>query len=114
MRGRMQLLLAGAAVLLTASAGHARPAAAEVQRLQPAAVDAEIKKIVFEHLGVDLKRVTPNARFVEDLGADDLDIVEMVMAFEEAFDITYPDDDAEKMRTVGDAMRFIKAALAKR
>ena len=66
-----------------------------------------VKKIVVEHLGVDEAKVTDNASFIDDLGADSLDTVELVMAFEEAFDIEIPDEDAEKIRTVQDAVDYI-------
>ena len=68
-----------------------------------------VKKIVVEHLGVDEEEVTPDASFVDDLGADSLDTVELVMAFEEEFGIEIPDDAAEKIQTVGDAIGFIKS-----
>ena len=68
-----------------------------------AAVDEKVKQIIVEQLGVDEGEVTPSASFVDDLGADSLDTVELVMAFEEAFDIEIPDEDAEKIRTVQDA-----------
>jgi acyl carrier protein len=72
-----------------------------------AAVDDKVKQIIVEQLGVDEGEVTPNASFVDDLGADSLDTVELVMAFEEAFDIEIPDEDAEKIRTVQDAVDYI-------
>ena len=68
-----------------------------------------VKKIVVEHLNVDADKVTDNASFIEDLGADSLDTVELVMAFEEEFGIEIPDDAAEKIQTVGDAIGFIKS-----
>ena len=68
----------------------------------------KVKKIVVEHLGVDEAKVTPEASFIDDLGADSLDTVELVMAFEEAFGVEIPDDAAEKIQTVGDAIGFIK------
>lgn len=67
----------------------------------------KVKQIIGEQLGVDEAEVTPNASFVDDLGADSLDTVELVMAFEEAFDIEIPDEDAEKIRTVQDAVDYI-------
>ena len=67
-----------------------------------------VKKIVIEHLGVEAEKVTEDASFIDDLGADSLDIVELVMAFEEEFGIEIPDDAAEKIQTVGDAIGFIK------
>ena len=72
-----------------------------------ASVDDKVKGIIVEQLGVDEAEVTPNASFVDDLGADSLDTVELVMAFEEAFDIEIPDEDAEKIRTVKDAVEYI-------
>ena len=66
-----------------------------------------VKKIVVEHLGVDESKVTENASFIDDLGADSLDIVELVMAFEEEFGVEIPDDAAEKITTVKDAITFI-------
>jgi acyl carrier protein len=72
-----------------------------------AAVEEKVKQIIVEQLGVDEGEVTPNASFVDDLGADSLDTVELVMAFEEAFDIEIPDEDAEKIRTVQDANAYI-------
>jgi len=67
-----------------------------------------VKKIVVEHLGVEADTVTPTASFIDDLGADSLDTVELVMAFEEEFSIEIPDDAAEKIGTVGDAIKFIE------
>ena len=66
-----------------------------------------VKKIVVEHLDVEADKVTENASFIDDLGADSLDNVELVMAFEEEFDIEIPDDAAEHTQTVGDAVKFI-------
>jgi acyl carrier protein len=74
-----------------------------------ASVDERVKQIIVEQLGVDEAEVTPNASFVDDLGADSLDTVELVMAFEEAFEIEIPDEDAEKIRTVKDAIDYINA-----
>ena len=68
-----------------------------------------VKKIVVEHLGADESKVTDNASFIDDLGADSLDTVELVMAFEEEFGCEIPDDDAEKILTVKDAISFIEA-----
>ena len=72
-----------------------------------ATVEERVKQIIVEQLGVDEAEVTPNASFVDDLGADSLDTVELVMAFEEAFDIEIPDEQAEKIRTVKDAIDYI-------
>ncbi|MGA7459994.1 MAG: acyl carrier protein [Candidatus Korobacteraceae bacterium] len=71
------------------------------------ASEERVKQIIVEQLGVDEAEVTPNASFVDDLGADSLDTVELVMAFEEAFEIEIPDEDAEKIRTVQDAITYI-------
>ncbi len=68
---------------------------------------AKIKKIVAEHLGVDEAKITDTSSFVDDLGADSLDQVELVMAFEEAFNIEIPDDAAEKIVTVNDAISYV-------
>ncbi|MCG8504022.1 MAG: acyl carrier protein [Sphingomonadales bacterium] len=70
---------------------------------------AKVKKIVVEHLGVDEAKVVDGASFIDDLGADSLDTVELVMAFEEEFNIEIPDDAAEKIQTVKDAIDFIDA-----
>lgn len=69
----------------------------------------KVKEIVVEQLGVDEDAVTMSASFVDDLGADSLDIVELIMAFEEEFDVEIPDAEAEKISTVGDAVEYIKA-----
>jgi len=71
-------------------------------------IDEKVKQIVVEQLGVDEGEVTPKASFVDDLGADSLDQVELVMAFEEGFDLEIPDEDAEKIRTVQDAIDYIE------
>jgi acyl carrier protein len=71
-------------------------------------VAERVKKIVVEHLGVDADKVVPEASFIDDLGADSLDTVELVMAFEEEFSIEIPDDAAETIQTVGDAIGFIE------
>jgi acyl carrier protein len=71
-----------------------------------------VKKIVIEHLNVEAEKVTENASFIDDLGADSLDTVELVMAFEEEFNVEIPDDAAESIVTVGDAVKFIKEKAA--
>jgi acyl carrier protein len=73
-----------------------------------ASVEERVKQIIVEQLGVDEGEVTPTASFVDDLGADSLDTVELVMAFEEAFGIEIPDEDAEKIATVKDAVEYIQ------
>jgi acyl carrier protein len=70
--------------------------------------EERVKEIISEQLGVEESEVTPAAKFIEDLGADSLDTVELVMAFEEEFDLEIPDEDAEKITTVGDAIQYIK------
>ena len=75
-------------------------------------VAERVKKIVIEHLGVEAEKVTENASFIDDLGADSLDTVELVMAFEEEFGIEIPDDAAESIVTVGDAVKYIDKASA--
>ena len=71
-----------------------------------------VKKIVVEHLGVEEEKVTESASFIDDLGADSLDTVELVMAFEEEFGVEIPDDAADSILTVGDAIKFIEKAQA--
>lgn len=75
-------------------------------------ITERVKKIVVEHLGVDEGKVSEGASFIDDLGADSLDTVELVMAFEEEFSVEIPDDAAEKIQTVGDAITFIKENAA--
>jgi acyl carrier protein len=75
-------------------------------------VEERVKEIIVENLGVDSEKVTGDASFVEDLGADSLDTVELVMAFEEEFDIEIPDEDAEKLTTVGEATAYLKNKAA--
>ncbi len=69
--------------------------------------ETKVKEIIINELGVDPEKVTGEASFVEDLGADSLDTVELVMAFEEEFGVDIPDEDAEQMRTVGDAISYL-------
>ena len=73
------------------------------------AVEEKVKSIIVEQLGVDANEVTPEASFVDDLGADSLDTVELVMAFEEAFNIEIPDEAAEKIQKVKDAVEYIES-----
>jgi acyl carrier protein len=72
------------------------------------ALDQKVKEIIVDQLGVDENEVTEEAHFIEDLGADSLDTVELVMAFEEEFSIEIPDEDAEKITTVGTAINYLK------
>ena len=76
-------------------------------------IEAKVKQIIVEQLGVDEAQVDSTASFVDDLGADSLDIVELVMAFEEAFNIDIPDEDAEKSSTVKDAIDYIEGKTKK-
>ena len=76
-------------------------------------VSDRVKKIVIQHLGVEADKVTDNASFIDDLGADSLDTVELVMAFEEEFGCEIPDGAAETILTVGDAVKFLEAHAAK-
>jgi acyl carrier protein len=76
-------------------------------------VDEKVKDIIVEELGVESEKLTNDASFMEDLGADSLDTVELVMAFEKEFDIDIPDEEAEKLRTVGDAMSYLHEKIGK-
>ncbi len=75
-------------------------------------VEERVKDIIVEELGVEREKLTAEASFMEDLGADSLDTVELVMAFEKEFDIDIPDEEAEKLRTVGDALKYLHDKLA--
>ncbi len=72
-------------------------------------IEAKVKEIIMNKLGVEASQVTPEASFTNDLGADSLDTVELVMEFEKAFNLQIPDEDAEKISTVGDAVRYLSA-----
>jgi acyl carrier protein len=74
-------------------------------------LEIRVTDLIVEQLGVSREEVVTTASFVDDLGADSLDIVELVMSMEESFDIEIPDDDAEKMQTIGDAVSYLKARL---
>jgi acyl carrier protein len=76
-------------------------------------IEERVKDIIVEELGVERDKLTAEASFMEDLGADSLDTVELVMAFEKEFDIDIPDEDAEKMRTVGDALTYLHEKIGK-
>lgn len=75
-------------------------------------IEAKVKEIIINKLGVDDGQITPEASFTNDLGADSLDTVELVMEFEKAFNLQIPDEDAEKIGTVGDAVNYIKSKSA--
>ncbi|GAB4141109.1 MAG: acyl carrier protein [Ignavibacteriales bacterium CG_4_9_14_3_um_filter_34_10] len=76
-------------------------------------VEAKVKEIIMDKLGVEESQINPAASFTNDLGADSLDIVELVMGFESAFDISIPDEDSEKITTVGDAINYLKEKVNK-
>lgn len=76
-------------------------------------IEEKVKDIIVEQLGVNPEQVTTSASFIEDLGADSLDTVELVMAFEEEFSVEVPDEDAEKLQTVGNVVDYIKEKTAK-
>jgi acyl carrier protein len=71
-------------------------------------VEAKVKELIAEQLNIDVEEVKPEASFIDDLGADSLDTVELIMAFEEEFEIEIPDEEAEKIKTVGDAIKHIQ------
>jgi acyl carrier protein len=91
----------------------ARPNGAPMEEDRMAVAD-QVKKIIVEQLGVDEEEVTPDASFVDDLGADSLDTVELVMAFEEEFGIEIPDEDAEKITRVKEAIEYIEGHAKKK
>ncbi len=76
-----------------------------------AELETKVKEIIAEELGVEKEKLTSDASFMEDLGADSLDTVELVMAFEKEFDLDIPDEEAEKLRTVGDALNYLHARM---
>ena len=75
-------------------------------------MEEKVKNIIAKELGVEMEKLTDNASFMEDLGADSLDTVELVMEFEKEFNIDIPDEDAEKLRTVGDALNYLRGKAA--
>ncbi|HMT10851.1 MAG: acyl carrier protein [Ignavibacteria bacterium] len=75
-------------------------------------IEAQIKDAIVEKLGVEESKVTPNASFINDLGADSLDTVELIMELENRFNIQIPDEDQEKIQTVGDAISYVKSKVA--
>jgi acyl carrier protein len=79
--------------------------------MSTASIEDRVKDIIVEELGVEREKLTNEASFMEDLGADSLDTVELVMAFEKEFDIDIPDEEAEKLRTVGDAFKYLHEKL---
>jgi len=89
--------------------GEISSEALKSKRRRLMSVEEKVKEIIVDQLGVDESEVTPDAKFIDDLGADSLDIVELVMALEEEYDIEISDEEAEKIQTVGDAIEFIKS-----
>lgn len=89
-----------------------RPDIKKVEETDMSDIAERVKKIVIDHLGVDAEKVVEGASFIDDLGADSLDTVELVMAFEEEFGVEIPDDAADSILTVGDAVKFIEKAQA--
>ncbi len=75
-------------------------------------VETKVKEIIMDKLGVEESQITPTASFINDLGADSLDIVELVMGFESTFSVSIPDEDAEKIGTVGDAVKYLTEKLS--
>ena len=76
-------------------------------------LEEKVRDIIVEELGVEREKLTNDASFMEDLGADSLDTVELVMAFEKEFDVDIPDEEAEKLRTVGDALKYLHDKMGK-
>jgi acyl carrier protein len=101
-RTRRQVMSAALGAVVAAASGAAARAA------QQCAVRERVVQIIVEHLGVDAGKVTDTAAFIDDLGADSLDTVELAMAFEEEFGVEIPDDAAETIITVGDAIRYLE------
>jgi acyl carrier protein len=87
----------------------AKPASEEAKMSSTAAVEARVRAIIADQLGLSEDEVADDKKFIEDLGADSLDIVELIMAMEEEFQTEIPDEEAEKIRTVGDAMSYVRA-----
>ncbi|MDO4988006.1 MAG: acyl carrier protein [Synergistes sp.] len=81
--------------------------------MKPEEISAKMKEIVMDRLNAEEEKIKPEASFVDDLGADSLDIVELIMGIEEEFDIEIPDEDAEKLSTVGEAMAYVYSKMPK-
>src|SRR5687768_2972160 len=101
------------ATLKHAPSNPTQPPASNADFMSDKTVEEKVKDIIVEQLGVNPEQVTPTASFIEDLGADSLDTVELVMAFEEEFSVEVPDEDAEKLQTVGDVVKYIEEKTAK-
>jgi acyl carrier protein len=106
------LFVSGCAGRVAGPVGRILQKTADNEDVPMSDVAERVKKIVVEHLGVDADKVVDNANFIDDLGADSLDTVELVMAFEEEFGVEIPDDAAETIVTVGDAVKFLEKATA--
>src|SRR2546425_6698972 len=100
---------------MSAPIGRSQTAPTDTQEglIMASSVEDKVKQIIVEQLGVDEAEVTPTASFIDDLGADSLDTVELVMALEEGFGMEIPDEDAEKITTVKDAINYIESHLPK-
>jgi len=94
-------------------ADHYSQSAIQFNHMSEKSIEEKVKDIIVEQLGVNAEQVTPTASFIEDLGADSLDTVELVMAFEEEFSVEVPDEDAEKLQTVGDVIKYIEEKSGK-
>src|SRR5439155_24865216 len=92
---------------------HAQPTRTGTNFMAEKSIEEKVKDIIVEQLGVNPEQVTPQASFIEDLGADSVDVVELVMAFEEEFGGEVPDEDAEKLQTVGDVIKYIEDKSSK-
>lgn len=84
------------------------------REVEAVAIEDDVKKIIEDKLGVNAEQITMEASFIDDLGADSLDQVELVMDFEDKFEVDIPDEDAEKMRTVGEAIAYLKERLSEK
>src|SRR5262245_32228140 len=102
------MLDTGKIILLLAASIQSLELKFLLEELMAESIEEKVKQIIVDELGVDESEVTPNARFIDDLGADSLDTVELVMRFEEEFGIEIPDEEAEKIQSVRDAMAYIE------
>src|SRR5881392_330273 len=102
------MLCPGCLLLCGTGRNPARVTPTEQIFMAEKSIEEKVKDIIVEQLGVNPEQVTPQASFIEDLGVDSLDIVELVMAFEEEFSVEVPDEDAEKLQTVGDVIKYIQ------
>src|SRR5205823_2507414 len=109
----LAMLCPGCLPLCGTGRNPARATPTEQILMAEKSIAEKVKDIIVEQLGVNPEQVTPQASFIEDLGADSLDIVELVMAFEEEFGVEVPDEDAEKLQTVGDVIKYIEEKSSK-